>query len=424
MKFVNSLILSLRSGRQLPLLLISNLLLLPVFAQPLATMSVGTSGKESFVVPVQVSLDGITDAPANQLQLIEKRKERHIETFFQIEVKEEGRVLHWLVEPSSLTERFFELTLRKSSSQQPAMQLEEKNGTLLVTEGKQLFLQYNFGTVYPPAGIDTAFKRSGFIHPLHTPAGQSLTRIHAPDHYHHLGLWNPWTRVLFEKDTVDFWNLKDKKGTVRFAGFASQEEGNVYAGFTVLHEHIVFKKDGTEKTAIQEKQAIRIYRSALTPYYILDITSVLACAGETAVKLLEYRYGGMSIRATEEWNKENSIILTSEGKERSAADGSTARWCLAQGNLGSGDGGLVMMSSPINYNHPEPLRVWPENMHGRGDVFLNFSPTKNKDWLLVPGNDYILRYRFLVFDDKITQLQAEEAWQSFARPLPVKITKL
>jgi hypothetical protein len=29
-------------------------------------------------------------------------------------------------------------------------------------------------------------------------------RVQAPDHSHHYGLWNPWTKVLFEGDTVDF----------------------------------------------------------------------------------------------------------------------------------------------------------------------------------------------------------------------------
>ncbi|WP_262919301.1 PmoA family protein [Niabella hibiscisoli] len=82
-----------------------------------------------------------------------------------------------------------------------------------------------------------------------------------------------------------------------------------------------------------------------------------------------------------------------------------------------------MMSHPINYNHPEPLRVWPENSNGRGDVFLNFSPTKNKNWLLEPGKSYLLKYRFLIFNDKLRRAQAEEAWQSFAHPPKLLIQK-
>ena len=44
-------------------------------------------------------------------------------------------------------------------------------------------------------------------------------------------------------------------------------------------------------------------------------------------------------------------------------------------------GGAVMMSYPANYNHPEPLRIWPEDSNG-GEMFAMFAPTKTKDWLL------------------------------------------
>jgi len=91
--------------------------------------------------------------------------------------------------------------------------------------------------------------------------------------------------------------------------------------------------------------------------------------------------------------------------------------------LGDDYGGAVMMSYPANYNHPEPLRIWPEDMNGRGDMFANFSPTKNKSWLLQPGKDYLLRYRFLVFNGKYDAQKAEAAWQYFAHP-PVVNVKL
>src|SRR5690606_29945788 len=103
------------------------------------------------------------------------------------------------------------------------------------------------------------------------------------------------------------------------------------------------------------------------------------------VILKEYRYGGLGFRATEQWNKDNSVVITSEGKQRKEADGSKARWCLIQGAVDNGQAGLVMMSSPTNYNHPEPLRVWPEEIFGRGDVYANFVPIRDMDWPLEPG---------------------------------------
>jgi len=79
------------------------------------------------------------------------------------------------------------------------------------------------------------------------------------------------------------------------------------------------------------------------------------------------------------------------------------------------------MSYPTNYNHPEPLRIWPENQYDRGDMFANFSPTKNKDWLLEPGKVYTLKYRLLVYNGHFTKEKADYAWQDFAHPPKVTV---
>ena len=139
--------------------------------------------------------------------------------------------------------------------------------------------------------------------------------------------------------------------------------------------------------------------------------------------LKEYRYGGLGWRATEKWNKDNSETLTSEGKSRKDADGTKAGWAIVQGSIDNDYAGAVMMSYPSNYNHPEPLRIWPENSNGRGDVFANFSPTKDKDWMINPGKNYVLRYRFLVFNGHYTREKAEAAWQSFANAPVITIKK-
>lgn len=400
---------------------------LTVHAQQIATLALTTTGKEKFAIPMQVDLDAITPIPDSALQLLEIKDGKTIHTPFQIEATGKGRILHWVLTPSQITDRVFELIQSpdRVPIPSPAMEVEENDGALHILSAGKKLLQYNFKTVYPPRGVDSVYRRSGFIHPLNTPSGHTLTRIHAPDHYHHWGLWNPWTRVRFEGETLDFWNLADRKGTVRFGGFTAIEKGNVYANLSARHEHVAFKKDGTQKTALNEIHSMRIYRMNPTDrYYILDITSQLSCASSSPVTLLEYRYGGLCIRATEYWNKNNSVLLTSQGHDRKSADGSKAQWILAQGNLQNDYGGFAMMSYPINYNHPEPLRVWPENtIANDGDVFINFSPTKDKDWLLEPGKTYLLKYRFLIFDDRLSQEDAEETWKSFAHPPTLKIQK-
>lgn len=397
-----------------------------VSAQKIASLTMNMSEQSgSTSVPASVHLDEITMLPDSLISLFEITDGNRRPVSYQID-KGQERTLYWMVNPNDEVEngsrRVFELVQQEPASAEKTVQVLDQDGALLIQSAGNNLLRYVYKTHYPPEGVDTAFKRSGFIHPFWTPNGQELTRIDPPDHYHHYGLWNPWTKVLFEGDIVDFWNLKDRKGTVRFANLVSTNEGSVYGDYQTVHEHIVFKKDGSEKVAINELQSVRIYRpDTEQDYYIMDLTIQMNCASASPVILQEYRYGGLGWRATEEWNDNNSEILTSEGKTRKNADGSTARWVIVQGDLGSDYGGAVMMSYPTNYNHPEPLRIWPEGMNGRGDVYANFSPTKDKDWPLYPGNKYVLKYRFLVFNGKMDKERAEDAWHQYVHPPKVEI---
>ena len=400
--------------------------LTPAQAQKLATIEVSASKAiEGADAAVRVNLDEITFLPVSEISLFETTGGKRVAIDCQIENRG-NRSIYWIMNQTVGQPQKRTFDLFKAIPAKPRMQMDAltDDGALTIRAGSKDLLRYNYKTVYPPDGVDTVFKRSGFIHPLWSPHGQELTRINAPDHYHHFGLWNPWTHVYFEGDTVDFWNLKSRLGTVRFAGFVSVSKGPVYADYQTLHEHVVFKKNGTEKVAMNELQTVRVYQPKNEDYYIADITIQLNCASDSPVTLEEYRYGGLGWRATEKWNKDNSETITSEGLARKEADGSKARWVIVQGNMGTEYAGAVMMSYPANYNHPEPLRIWPENTNQRGDVFANFSPTKNKDWPLIPGQDYVLKYRLLVFNGKYSKEKAEAAWQAFAYSPEVKITKI
>src|SRR5690606_41827022 len=62
-----------------------------------------------------------------------------------------------------------------------------------------------------------------------------------------------------------------------------------------------------------------------------DLT--LQVVGQDTVVLKAYRYAGLGFRASEQWTNKNSKIITSEGNDRKTADGSLARWVIAEGDL-------------------------------------------------------------------------------------------
>ncbi|MGB8489496.1 MAG: PmoA family protein, partial [Bacteroidales bacterium] len=375
-------------------------------------------------IPVSLDLQDITFLSDTLLALYEVEGSSRTEVPFQ---SEQGisRRIHWLVAGSDKpgARKVYELVSGKATRPE-VMEIKEDDGILTISDGSKNLLQYVFKTAYPPAGIDSAYGRSGFIHPLWAPHGQVLTRIQPRDHYHHYGIWNPWTHVEYEGDTIDFWNLNSKQGTVRFANFVSTDEGSVYGEFEALHEHVVFARDGVKKVAMNELQNVRVFRLRKDQNsYIVDFNIQMNPAGDSPFRILEYRYAGLGWRTTEKWDKNNSMVLTSEGRTRKDADGSKARWCIVQGTIDDDYAGVVMMSFPTNYNYPEPLRIWPENMNNRGDMFANFCPTKNMDWLLNPRQNYFLRYRFLVFNGRVDKEQAESAWNYFAYPPEISVIK-
>lgn len=292
------------------------------------------------------------------------------------------------------------------------LSINKSKGVLTIQSDGETLLGYHYGHKFPPKGVDKAFKRSGFIHPVNTLEGHTLTRIQPDDHYHHFGIWNPWTRVAFEGDTLDFWNIGGKQATIRFAEFKDISVRKDYAEYQALHEHVVLRND-QNKVALNEIQTIRIHHFK-THTYIIDLTFDYSCATESPFHILTHTYAGLGWRGTEEWNHLNSEIITSEGKTRDDADHSTARWFMYQGDLGNDIGGMVMMSHPDNFSHPEPLRVWPKDKH-EGNVFANFDPVRNQDWLIEPGETCTLKYRFLVFDGRMDVEEANIAWERFSQ---------
>lgn len=393
------------------------------FPQKFATLEVDLQKPAyGLDIPVSLNLDELTYLYDTLLVMHEVKGNTRVEVPFQVENGSQ-RKIHWLVTGAKLSgeKRLYELSQGKAAKSRCVI-TSVSDGALILKYQNRSLLQYYFRTVYPPPGVDSAYRRSGFIHPLWSPNGQVLTRIQPPDHYHHYGIWNPWTHVAYEGDTIDFWNINSKQGTVRFANFAAIEEGPVYGEFDALHEHIVFRKAGGTKIALNELQSVRVFRLQDDDnYFAVDFNIRLNCADKNPVRLLEYRYAGLGWRTTEKWDNKNSMVLTSEGMTRKDADGSKARWCIVQGQIDDDYAGVVMMSFPTNYNYPEPLRIWPENQYNRGDMFANFCPTKDMDWPLEPGKNYVLKYRFLVFNGKIDRDKAESAWYYFANPPKITV---
>jgi hypothetical protein len=379
--------------------------------------------------PVSTDISDVIISDSLSFQLFEIVKGKQVEVPCQVEAGYNTR-LWWVLSGTTPAggKREYVLYRNQNITYKPAIIAEQVNGKLRLSKDGKPILDYNLKLHYPPKGIDTMYKRNGFIHPLYSPSGNILTRIDAPDHYHHVGIWNPWVHVKIGNHVTDFWNLYLHQGTVRYAGMNSTTEGPVFSGFNACQEHVDFQGKKPEELTFNEVWDVRAWN--LDPAsggkaWLVDLTSYLSIAGDSTIILQAYRYGGgIGYRATAEWDKNNSWVNTSEGKTRKDADGTRARWTDVGGAFKEkGESGIVFMSHPSNREYPEPMRVWPLEQNGRGDVYFEFCPIRHKDWVLYPGNVYRLKYRMLIYDGKVDKASSERIWTDFAYPPVVRNIK-
>lgn len=367
---------------------------------------------------VQVPLDAINwNTGDGRLALFVRGPGGLQEVACQLETGVSPRL--WFLYDNREGEKEYVITIEKDVREQPdGISLKREEESITVKKGGVPVLRYNHGEVHPPEGIDPAFRRSAFIHPLWSPGGEILTRIQPPDHFHHYGIWNPWTSTNIDGQEVDFWNLGKGEARVKFAGYIDAVHGPVYSGFKVRHQHIYYPEMGKEETAINELWDIRVWDTDINGVTIVDLSTTLNSPLPGGILLNAYRYGGgLGFRATEKWHRYNSTVLTSERNTREDADGTKARWCIIGGETDIPEewSGIIFLSHPANRMHPEPIRMWPEDANGgRGDMFFNFCPIRHNEWKLLHGKSYTLRYRMVIFDGQADPAEAEEYWKGFS----------
>ncbi len=389
------------------------------------TVNAGDFDRENTIT--YVYLGGIS------LKLAEGRTVLYkIENGNEVEVEsqldmDDGPKLYWVINDilpvGSSREYVLKLLPALKTEIDPTFNVTNLNGNLIVSANGKNVLQYNFMEAPLPEGVPEIYDRAGYIHPLWSPSGEVLTRIQPPDHYHHVGIWNPWTHTQFKGKVIDFWNLNKAEGTVRPVEITSTASNNLYGGFKVIHNHIDLNgktKNGYE-IALKEEWNIRVWNTKLNGW-IVDFTSTMNNPTDSIFKILEYRYQGFGFRATEKWDDKTATLLTSEGKNKGDGNSTRARWCDVNGVSNSGTSGVLFITNPANYNYPEPIRIWPEGANnGKENVFFNFNPAMDRDWDLKPGITYQLKYRMFVYDGKITADIAEKLWRDFAFPPQVSI---
>ncbi len=254
------------------------------------------------------------------------------------------------------------------------------------------------------------FRGSHFIHPLKTPSGFVVTEIQPPDHFHHFGLWWPWKYLEVEGRMINCWELQEGDGLVQ-----ARQSYLTPEGFAATCVYIDRKAPEGEEILLKETLNASVSRIIDGPVkgYNLDLEIVQKVNINKPVTVTKYRYSGFSFRGTSKWNKNNSTVVTNEGKDYNTSNFTRAKWVKVEGHAEKGQtAGVLLMSCPKNHDHPELLRTWDKSTHD-GAIFINFNSVQNESWTFEQGGKYIRRFRVFVYDGILSPEQAEAMWKLY-----------
>ena len=314
------------------------------------------------------------------------------------------------------------LNLRVTDKETPqkTVHIQAKNGAISFSKNEHPILTYHSKeTDLPRKNIKEAFKRGGYIHPVQTPSGVTITDDYPRNHIHHHGIWAAWTKTEFEGRSPDFWNMGGQTGLVRPLALDTTWNGSIFSGLKSRHQYIDLSAD-EPRPAIDESWEIRVYDVPLEeprPYYLFDLHLVHNTSSDEPLHLPEYRYGGVGFRGHWDWNgAKNTFFLTSEGKTRANGHATRANWCHIGGYVNDALAGVAILSHPSNFRHPQPMRIHPT------EPFFNWAPSQAGDWSITKEEPYIATYRFVVMDGAPDAGLFDRLWQDFATPPTVIIS--
>ena len=267
--------------------------------------------------------------------------------------------------------------------------------------------------IQPPANPvgGAKFASSAFIHPLKTPSGFVMTNSQPSDHLHHFGLWWPWKFVRIDGTQFNTWEIQEGQGGHAAVEAAKVSTKDGVTTWELKNRTTVKPKDGEPFAAIEESTTISSFQSG-SGSTIIDI-EIRQQATDKPVEIVNYRYSGFTWRGPAPWNKDNSVMITSGGKDRENANGTEARWVVVHGEAPAGRASMLLMSAASTLaGTEEKVRVWDSRAH-HGAPFVNFNPVMGKPLLLDPANKAVThrKYRLIAADHEIDAATAESEWK-------------
>ena len=287
------------------------------------------------------------------------------------------------------------------------LELRETDAVIEVwASDSQMLMRYHKQESEVPEGMSKDYRRSGYLHPVQTLDGRTVTGDFAEDHPHQHGVFLAWTSGNYAGRKVDFWNAQKGEGRVAHQRVCSREEGGGRVSFEVELSHFDEREGGVE--VLKETWKVTVH-SVGEEHYVFDVESRQVLVAPQPLLVEKYHYGGMAVRGNAAWLGEGGCEMRTSGKlDRVKGNHSRPNWVGMFGRLAGKPAGIVMMGHPKNFRAPQWVRIHPEK------PYFCFAPMVEEEFSIEKGSPLILRYRFLVGQGEFGEAEVNDEWERYS----------
>ncbi|WP_417735721.1 PmoA family protein [Rosistilla oblonga] len=304
------------------------------------------------------------------------------------------------------------------------LQVQETDAAIEIASDGKSVLVYNKQSPPVPDGIDPIYHRSGFLHPVASPAGNVVTAAFPADHPHQQGIFSAWVRTNHDGREIDFWNLAGGVGRVSHERVVKTFTENESAGFEVdLIHHTVAEP---KVDILRERWRITVQPTDGS-YRCFDLQTTQQALTDKPLTVEKYHYGGIATRGPARWslptgkkaaakasdadnNKPSepiSEIVDEHGHDRIAGNHHPTRWVTLSGSEEGEVVCITMLGHADNFRAPQPARLHPSM------PYFCFAPCVTGEFQITKDQPYEASFRFLVTDGKPDPAWIEQQWQAW-----------
>jgi len=299
-------------------------------------------------------------------------------------------------------------------------ELRETDTTIEIHSGEHLLLCYNKVSPKPPEGIKPIYQRSGFLHPVCSPAGHCVTASFPFDHPHQQGVFSAWVKTKHKGNEIDFWNLAKGSGRVlhqRVVETFSDQRGT---GFVV---DLLHRSEGERQMNIlTERWSIKAVPTDGS-FHCFDLETTQKNLTDDPLKIAKYHYGGVAIRGRVAWltstdasdpktttdvhAQASTGFCNSLGSNRLKGNHQRPDWVTMWGHVQGQPVAITVMCGKSSFRSPQSTRLHPKK------PYFCFCPCVDAAFVIDGNNPYTAKYRFLITDTKPEQPWLRKRWSDF-----------